>query len=284
MKPAPFAYIRPESLPQAIATLRQFGDEGKILAGGQSLLPLMNFRLARPEALIDIGGLGELSGIRASRGHVVVGALTRHLDLERCQLTGPLGSLIRVSATHVGHLPIRTRGTFGGSVAHADPAAEWCMLTALLDGSVTAVSMSGERQIAARDFFETFFTTALRPDELLTAVTLPLLGDSYRVALVEFSRRAGDFAVVAVMVACTLDRGTLGEARVCVGGVADRPVRSPAAEAVLAGRPADAGVFADAADAAAEAVSPLDDIHGSAGYRRDLVRVLLRRALERMAP
>ena len=284
MKPAPFAYVRPESLPQATAALGQFGDDGKILAGGQSLLPLMNFRLARPEALIDIGGLGQLSGIRACGEHVVVGALTRHLDLERCQLSGPLGSLLRVSARHVGHLPIRTRGTFGGSVAHADPAAEWCMLTALLDGSVTAVSMSGERQIAARDFFETFFTTALRPDELLTAVTLPRLGDGHRVAISEFSRRAGDFAVVAVMVACTVDAGTLGEARVCFGGVADRPVRSPAAEAILAGQPASPRVFADAAEAAAEAVSPPEDIHGSAGYRRDLVRVLLRRALERMAP
>jgi carbon-monoxide dehydrogenase medium subunit len=284
MKPAPFVYVRPESLPQATAALSQFADEGKILAGGQSLLPLMNFRLARPEALIDIGGLDELSGIRASGGSIVVGARTRHLDLERCQLPGPLGSLIRVSAKYVGHLPIRTRGTFGGSVAHADPASEWCMLTALLDGSVTAVSVSGERQIAARDFFETFFTTALRPDELLTAVTLPLLGDTHRVAIAEFSRRAGDFAVVAVMVACTMNGGTLGEARVCFGGVADRPVRSPAAEAVLAGHPAGASIFADAADAAAEAVSPPDDIHGSAEYRRDLVRVLLRRALERMAP
>jgi carbon-monoxide dehydrogenase medium subunit len=158
------------------------------------------------------------------------------------------------------------------------------MLTALLDGSITAASMSGERHIAARDFFETFFTTALRPDELLTEVTLPILGDRHRVAIAEFSRRAGDFAVVAVMVACTVDGGTLGEARVCFGGVADRPVRSPAAEAVLAGYPIDARTFADAAEAAAEAVSPADDIHGSAEYRRDLVRVLLRRALEQMAP
>jgi aerobic carbon-monoxide dehydrogenase medium subunit len=283
MKPAPFAYVRPESLPQATAVLSQFGDEGKILAGGQSLLPLMNFRLARPEALVDIGGLGELSGIRIAGEQVTVGALTRHLDLEHCQLAGPLGSLIRSSAKHVGHLPIRTRGTFGGSVAHADPSAEWCMLTALLDGSVTAINTTGERHIAAQDFFETFLTTTLQPDELLTAVTLPLLGDKHRTAIVEFSRRAGDFAVVAVMVACTVDQGTLAEARVCFGGVADRPVRSPAAEAVLTGQPAGARLFADAADAAAQAVSPPDDIHGSSEYRRDLMRVLLRRALERMA-
>ncbi len=264
MKPAPFAYVRAESLAHATAALSEFGDEGKILAGGQSLLPLMNFRLARPEALIDIGGLSGLSGLKTRNGNVVVGALTRHLDLERCQHAGPLGSLLRASAAKVGHLPIRTRGTFGGSVAHADPAAEWCMLTVLLDGSVTAVSVSGERQIAARDFFETIFTTALRPDEVLTAVTLPALGDNHRVAIAEFARRAGDFAIVAAMVACTLDGGSLEQARVCFGGVASRPVRSPAAEAVLTGRPADATTFADAADAAAEAVSPPDDIHGSA--------------------
>jgi aerobic carbon-monoxide dehydrogenase medium subunit len=284
MKPASFAYVRAASVPEATAALDRFGDEGKILAGGQSLLPLMNFRLARPEALIDIGDLRELAGLRAQPGQVSVGALTRHLDLERCGLDGPLGTLLRASAAHVGHLPIRTRGTFGGSVAHADPASEWCMLTTLLDGSVTAVSTAGKRQITARDFFETVFTTTLRPDELLTAVTLPLLGDTHRVAVVEFTRRAGDFAVVAVMVACTVQDGTLGEARVCLGGVAGRPVRSLAAEAVLTGQPAGTEAFVAASDAAAAAVTPPSDIHGSAEYRRDLVRVLVRRALERMQP
>jgi carbon-monoxide dehydrogenase medium subunit len=271
-------------VPEATAALDRFGEEGKILAGGQSLLPLMNFRLARPEALIDIGGLRDLSGLRAGAGQVSIGALTRHLDLERCRLAGPLGTLLRASAAHVGHLPIRTRGTFGGSVAHADPSAEWCMLTTLLDGSVTAISAAGERQVLAQDFFETVFTTALRPDELLTAVTLPLLGEEYRVAVAEFARRAGDFAVVAVMVACTVQDGVVGEARVCLGGVAGRPVRSRAAEGLLAGQPASAETFAAAADAAAAATSPPADIHGSAEYRRDLVRVLLRRALERMGP
>jgi len=284
MKPASFAYVRAESVPEATAALDRFGEEGKILAGGQSLLPLMNFRLARPETLIDIGGLRDLSGLRAGADQVSIGALTRHLDLERCRLAGPLGTLLRASAAHVGHLPIRTRGTFGGSVAHADPTAEWCMLTTLLDGSVTAISAAGERQILAQDFFETVFTTALRPDELLTEVTLPLLGEEYRVAVAEFARRAGDFAVVAVMVACTVQDGVLGEARVCLGGVADRPVRSRAAEGILAGQPASAKTFTAAADAAAAVTSPPADIHGSAEYRRDLVRVLLRRALERMGP
>jgi carbon-monoxide dehydrogenase medium subunit len=283
VKPALFDYVRAESVQQAVAALRQVGEGGKVLAGGQSLLPMMNFRLARPDALIDIGGLRDLSGLCPSGEHVIIGALTRHVDLERCKLPGPLGSLLRSSAANVGHLPIRTRGTFGGSVAHADPASEWCMLTTLLDASLTAVSVSGEREIAASDFFETIFTTTLRPDELLTAVTLPRLGDDYKVAIIEFARRAGDFAVVAAMVACKVNGELIEEARVCLGGVADRVRRSPEAEAVLTGRPAGAATFEAAADAAAESVSPSGDIHGSPAYRRELVRVLLRRALERMS-
>jgi aerobic carbon-monoxide dehydrogenase medium subunit len=283
VKPAPFDYVRPESVTQAVAALHRFGDDGKVLAGGQSLLPMMNFRLARPEALIDIGALRGLAGVSASGERVVIGALTRHVDVEHCALAGPLGSLLRSAAAHVGHLPIRTRGTFGGSVAHADPASEWCMLATLLDGSMTAVSASGEREIAAADFFQTVFTTALRPDELLTSVTLPRLDDGYRVAVVEFARRAGDFAVVAAMVACKVNDAVIEEARVCLGGVADRAHRSTEAEAVLVGRVADATAFGAAADAAAAGVSPSGDIHGSAAYRRELVRVLLRRALERMS-
>jgi carbon-monoxide dehydrogenase medium subunit len=149
---------------------------------------------------------------------------------------------------------------------------------------MTVTSLAGTRTVAAADFFTTIFTTALEPDELLTAVTLPRLDESYRVAVVEFARRAGDFAIVAVMVACSVRNGVIGDARVCLGGVADRPVRSLAAESLLAGQPAGAAAFRAAADAAAAAVSPPADIHGSAGYRRDLVSVLLRRALERMAP
>jgi carbon-monoxide dehydrogenase medium subunit len=284
MKPAPFDYIPAASVAEAVAALAELGDSSKVLAGGQSLLPMMNFRLARPDALVDIGGLGELRGVHARERFIEVGALTRHLDLERTGLPGPLGSLLRSAGAQVGHLPIRTRGTFGGSVAHADPASEWCVLAALLDATMTVTSLAGTRTVAAADFFTTIFTTALEPDELLTAVTLPRLDESYRVAVVEFARRAGDFAIVAVMVACSVHDGVIGDARVCLGGVADRPVRSPAAESLLAGQPAGAAAFRAAADAAAAAVSPPADIHGSAGYRRDLVSVLLRRALERMTP
>jgi carbon-monoxide dehydrogenase medium subunit len=284
MKPAPFDYLPASSVAEAVATLAELGDGGKVLAGGQSLLPMMNFRLARPEALVDIGGLTELRGVRSQHGLIEIGALTRHLDLERTDLPGPLGSLLRSAGAHVGHLPIRTRGTFGGSVAHADPASEWCVLAALLDASMTVVGPAGTRTVAAADFFTTIFTTALEPDELLTAVSLPSLDETYRVAVVEFARRAGDFAIVAAMVACRMRDGTIEEARVALGGVADRPVRATAAEALLTGQPAGDAAFRAAADAAAAAVSPPADIHGSSGYRRDLVSVLVRRALERMAP
>jgi carbon-monoxide dehydrogenase medium subunit len=284
MKPAPFDYFPASSVAEAVAVLAELGDGGKVLAGGQSLLPMMNFRLARPEALVDIGGLTELRGVRTRDGFIEIGALTRHLDLERTGLPGPLGSLLRSAGAHVGHLPIRTRGTFGGSVAHADPASEWCVLAALLDAQMTVTRLAGTRTVAAADFFTTIFTTALEPDELLTAVTLPRLDETYRVAVAEFARRAGDFAIVAAMVACSVRDGTIADARVGLGGVADRPVRAAAAESLLVGQPPGDEAFRAAADAAAAAVSPPADIHGSAGYRRDLVSVLVRRALERMTP
>jgi aerobic carbon-monoxide dehydrogenase medium subunit len=285
VKPAPFRYVQARSLDEAISALEELGEEAKILAGGQSLLPMMNFRLARPEALVDIGGVVELSGVRTSGDQLTIGALTRHHDLERCTVTGPLGSLLRQSAAHVGHLPIRTRGTFGGSVAHADPSAEWCLLSTLLDASVTAVSSAGSRQIPAATFFQTYYSTSLAPNEVLTEVRLPVLGDEHRTGIVEFARRAGDFAVVAAMVDCRVVDGSIEQARVCLGGVADRAVRSLAAEQVLSGRLVDdAAAFREAGEAAAENVSPAGDIHGSGAYRRDLVRVLVQRALERMAP
>jgi carbon-monoxide dehydrogenase medium subunit len=284
VKPAPFDYLRAASVAEAVAALAEFGDGSKVLAGGQSLLPMMNFRLARPEALVDIGGISELRGVAADDGFIEIGALTRHADLERSTLPGPVGTLLRSAGAQVGHLPIRTRGTFGGSLAHADPASEWCLLAVLLDATMAVTGPVRTRVIAAADFFTTVFTTALEPDELLTAARLPRLDRTWRVAVAEFARRAGDFAIVAAMVACRLSDGIIDDARVSLGGVADRPVRSGEAESLLAGRPAQDAVFRAAADAAAAAVTPPADIHGSAGYRRDLVRVLVRRALERMTP
>ena len=291
MKPARFAYTAPDSLEGVLEALERHGDEGKVLAGGQSLVPMMNFRLARPEVIVDIGRVAGLDGVSVADGKVIVGTRVRHLQLEDPvvpapsgvlePLGGPLDALLRGVSRHVGHLPIRVRGTFGGSIAHADPAAEWCILARTLDAEMVALRLGGERTIAAADFFETVFTTALAPEELLVAVRLPVLGDDWRTGFCEFSRRAGDFAVVAAMTALRIDpqAGTIAEARVGAGGVAGTPVRLPSAEATLVGEVPAAALFAAAAAAAAAEVDPTGDLHGSAVYRRDLVRAMVSRSL-----
>ncbi len=291
MKPARFAYVAPDSIEDVLDALDRFGDEAKVLSGGQSLVPMMNFRLARPEVIVDIGRVGGLDGMSVVNGSLTVGARVIHARLEaptgamadgRTEpLGGVLGSLLPEVARFVGHLPIRARGTFGGSIAHADPAAEWCILARTLDAEMVALRRGGERVIAAADFFETVFTTALEPEELLAAVHLPILGDDWRAGFCEFSRRAGDFAVVAAMTAVRLDpaTGAISEARIGVGGVAGVPVRLPAAEATLVGEVPGAEVHAAAAEIAAGEVDPAGDLHGSAAYRRDLVRAMVARAL-----
>ena len=291
MKPARFAYAAPDSIEGVLDALDRFGDEAKVLSGGQSLVPMMNFRLARPEVIVDIGRVGGLDGMSVVNGSLTVGARVIHARLEapaaamadgRTEpLGGVLGSLLPEVARFVGHLPIRARGTFGGSIAHADPAAEWCILARTLDAEMVALRRGGERVITAADFFETVFTTALEPEELLAAVRLPILGDDWRAGFCEFSRRAGDFAVVAAMTAVRLDRatGAISEARIGVGGVAGVPVRLPAAEATLAGEVPGAELHAATAEVAAGEVDPAGDLHGSAAYRRDLVRAMVARAL-----
>ena len=289
MKPARFSYVASETLEGVLAALHQYGDEAKVLAGGQSLVPMMNFRLARPSVIVDIGRLSAdeaLDEISAKDGTLRIGARVRHQQLEHLRLEGvlpssnPLGILLRSVARWVGHLPIRMRGTFGGSVAHADPAAEWCILAQTLDAEMVLHSASRpQRIVAARDFFETVFTTSLEPEDLLTEVRLPLLGEDWRVGFCEFARRAGDFAVVAALTALRLEDGRIAEARLGAGGVAGTPVRLPSAEAVLLGAEPGEAVFAEAAAAAASEVDPSGDIHGSAEYRRNLTAVMVRRAL-----
>ena len=279
MKPPPFRYEAPETLEEALALLAEHGDEAKVLAGGQSLVPMMNFRLARPEVVVDIGRVPDLDRIRTTDGHVVIGTKVRHRELEHPPFAGPLGSLVSRAAHHVGHLPIRLRGTFGGSLAHADPAAEWCILARALDAQVRVRGPSSERVVDAGDFFETVFTTVLEPDEIVTEVVLPHLDDRWRTGLSELSRRAGDFAIVAVMSAIRVDDDRITDARIAVGGVAGTPVRLPEAERELIGAAPTAEAFATAAAAGAAAVDPAGDIHGSGEYRRDLVRVLTERAL-----
>jgi len=285
MKPAPFDYFAPSTLPQALRLILELGDRGKILAGGQSLVPAMNFRLARPEALIDINGLTELSYLKSEDGWLRVGALVRHAAFERPEpaLRGILPSFLARVARHVAHAPIRHRGTFVGSLAHADPAAEWCAVALALEAEIVLRGASRERTLPARDFFRGLFTTALEPDEIVTEIRLPLLGDVWRLGFAEFSRRAGDFAVALAVVAVRLEGGRASEARIVLGGIADRPIRAPEAERELLGASLDDQAVRRASARVAATVEPFADIHATAEYRRDLAAAMTRRALRQAA-
>ena len=279
MKPAPFRYERPHEVAEVLGLLAEHGDEAKILAGGQSLVPMMNFRLARPAVIVDIGAVSGLDQVAENGEKVTIGTRVRHIELERPPFDGPLSSLLALAARHVGHVPIRLRGTFGGSIAHADPAAEWCLLARTLGAEAAVASARGERVIAADDLFQSAFVTSIADDELLTEVRLPWLSSHWQTGFSEFSRRAGDFAVVAVASAVRLVDGRIAEARIGAAGVGAIPVRLTQAEAVLAGQPLGADAIDAASEIAGEEVDPRGDIHGSADYRRDLVRALTRRAL-----
>lgn len=280
MKPARFDYHQVRSVAEAAELLDRYGYDAKVLAGGQSLVPAMNFRLARPEVLVDINLVSELDHITDDGDAIRIGSLTRHVAFERPVVDGPLGNLLTSVAHHVGHLPIRVRGTFGGSLAHADPAAEWCVIAALLDAEIVARSVTGDRTIPARRFFHTVFTTDLAPEELLVETRLPKLGADAKVGFRQFSRRAGDFALAMSAVAVVPEDGLVREARIALGGVSDCPIRAGDAEDYLRGRSIDRENLAEAARLAADGFEAIGDIHGSAEYRRDLARVLTRRALE----
>lgn len=279
MKPSSFDYVRPGTKGEVLTLLAQDPDESKVLAGGQSLVPMMNFRLARPERLIDINDVPGLAGIEIRGDRLHIGARTRHIAVQNLAGSGPLARVLRYAATQVGHLPIRTRGTFGGSLAHSDASSEWCLLARLLDADMTVESVRGSRTIAARDFFQSIFTTAMEPDELLVDVSLPVLGENHHTGFAEYARRAGDFAIVAVTTDIAVDSGRVSSARVCIGGVSETPFRSEAAEQVLIGaewpeQTAGSELVQAAAEAAAAEVSPPSDAHGDAEYRKDLVRAL----------
>jgi carbon-monoxide dehydrogenase medium subunit len=279
VKPATFDYHRVERTEDALERLAELGEDAKVLAGGQSLVPMMNFRLVRPPALVDITRIPDLRYVARDGDTLRVGALTSHREIELLDDPGLVAGyeLLPRAARWVGHYPIRTRGTFGGSVAHADPSAEWCMLAVLLDATIVVLGPEGEREIPAADFFLGFFTSALEPGELLVEVRFPR--PRPHAALHEFARRHGDFAIVAAAVAVDVDGDRLRDARVVVGGVDEVPLRVEAAERVLDGAAPGAEAFAEAGRAAAGAVDPSSDVHGSAEYRSELTDVLVRRAL-----
>jgi carbon-monoxide dehydrogenase medium subunit len=284
MKPAVFRYHAPKTVDEAVALLAGVAAaDGRVLAGGQSLVPIMAFRLARPAHLVDINGVAALGRLATTANKLSIGACVRHAAFYAPVCDGPLGSLLATVVRHIAHHPIRTRGTFCGSLAHADPASEWCLVAATLGAEMTATSRRGTRTIAAADFFAGIMTTTLADDELLTEAQLPLLPADTRFGFCEFSRRAGDFALGMALVTYRLKDGMMVEPRVGVGAAEPNPRRIAEAEAALAGRAPAAQAFQAAAEAAADAVDPLEDFHTSADYRRDLVRTLTRRALERAA-
>lgn len=284
MKPAPFEYDDPRSVDETIGLLAKYGDECKVLAGGQSLVPLMNFRLARPGRLIDINGVESLGRIRVENGRLQLGAMVRHAHLEHSNDIAARWPLLHDAIGWVGHSQIRNRGTVGGSVAHADPAAELPCAFAALDARFHVLSKRGPRVLRWDQIFVSEFTTSLAPDELLTAIEVPPQESSTGTAFVEFARRHGDFALGGAAVTVQLDSaGRCAAATIALLSAGERPVRAEAAERQLPGTRLDEAVIKDASAAAVAGLHPTGDLHGSSEYRVKLLRVMVERGLTRAA-
>ena len=282
MKPAKFDYFAPTTVDETLELLAQHGFDAKVLAGGQSLMPMMNLRLVRPAAVVDINRVAGLSGISASDGVVTVGALTRQRDLQQSDAIRGAFPMMTAAISHIGHFQIRNRGTIGGSVAHADPAAELPAICTALDAEFVLASSSGTQTMAAAEFAVGPLITSLEPEQLLTEIRLPALqGDGWRWGFREVSRREGDFALVGSVAMLRNDAdGVCQEARITMFAVGDAPARMPAAEEALVGRLVDDAARREAAALVSEAVSPGSDIHASAEYRTEVSAVMARRALE----
>lgn len=278
----PFDYHTPKSLAEAARLVAQFGTEGKLLAGGHSLVPLMKLRLASPKHLIDIGRVEGLSYIREEAGKILIGALTTHYQIESSELLSSRCPLLPETAREIGDVQVRNRGTLGGSLAHADPAADWPAAVLALDAEIQAVTAQDERWIPAKDFFVDLLTTALSPAEILTAVRVPVLpargGDAY----MKLHHPASGFAVVGAATRVVLDeKGSVEEARIGITGVGPKAYRATGVEAALQGKLPSARRLVEASSRAADAVEANGDLYASAEYRQHLARVYTRRALEK---
>ena len=285
MKPAKFDYHAPQTREEALELMAQYGDDARPLAGGQSLMPMLNLRLARPAVVVDLNRVAGMDGIGVAADAMTIGAMTRQRQLERSAEVRASFPLIAAAVPHIAHFQIRNRGTVGGSLAHSDPAAEIPALCLALNAEIAADSRRGRRSIATADFALGLFATALAPDELLSEVRLPRLaaagGSRWRWGFREVCRREGDFALAGAIALLRLDADNVcREARITMFGVGDGPARMPDAEASLLGRAVDAAARADAAALVAAAVNPSSDIHASAQYRREVGGVMARRALE----
>ncbi len=275
MKPAPFAYTRARTLKEAVALLGKHKGDARLLAGGQSLIATLNMRLSAPDLLIDINGIKGLDGIARKGKGIEIGALARHADVERSPLIARYAPLIALAMPHIGHPAIRNRGTFGGSIAFADPAAELPACLVALDGEVEIAGAKGKRRVKADAFFKGLFETALKPREVLTAVRVPAADKNTRVGFAELARRHGDYAMVGLAASARATGKGLADVRLAFFGVGDRPVRAPKSEAALARGDIEAAV--DALD-----LDPPDDVQASGAVKKHLAGVLLRRVAKQL--
>ena len=279
MKLPPVDYEAPKTVSEAVGLLAEYQDDASVLAGGQSLIPLLALRLARPAVLIDINGLAELSGVSAANGWVAIGAMTREYVAEESGTVASAVPLLAAALPLIGHEAIRSRGTIGGSLAHADPAAELPAVARALDAEFVVRSQAGERVIAAADWFEGYLTTSRRADELLVEVRFPAAGRGTGISFQEVARRHGDFAIVGLATSLTLSDGVISDARLAFTGLSDVPVRAAGAEDLLAGERPSAELFEEAARRATEDLDPPADLHGSSDYRKKVAAALVRRGL-----
>ena len=283
MKLPPVDYEAPETVSEAVELLAEHLDEASVLAGGQSLIPLLAMRLARPAVLIDINGIDELSGVSATDGWVSVGAMTREYVAEKSGTVADTVPLLAAALPLIGHEAIRSRGTIGGSLAHADPAAELPAVARALDAEFVVRGQSGIRVIPAAEWFEGYLTTSRRPDELLVEVRFPAAGRGTGISFQEVARRHGDFAIVGLAASLTLSDGAISDARLALAGMSDVPVRAAAAEDLLVGERPSTELFDEAARRATDDVDPPADLHGSSDYRKTVAAATVRRGLRAAA-
>ena len=283
MKLPHFDYEAPKTVSEAVELLAEHLDEASVLAGGQSLIPLLAMRLAYPAVLIDINGIAELSGVSAANGWVTIGAMTREYVAEDSETVASTVPLLAAALPLIGHEAIRSRGTIGGSLAHADPAAELPAVARALDAEFVVRGQSGERVVPAAEWFEGFLTTSRRPDELLTEVRFPAAERGTGISFQEVARRHGDFAIVGLAASLTLSDGAISDARLAFSGVSDVPVRAVGAEDLLVGEGPSPELFDEAARRATDDIDPPADLHGSSDYRRKVAGALARRGLRAAA-
>jgi len=279
MKPSPFAYAKPKNLDGVFDLLASHGEGARLLAGGQSLIPTLNLRLSSPTLLIDINGLQQLSGISVSGNVIRIGALTRHAEVERSPEIARHLPLVAEAVTHIGHATIRNRGTFGGSLAFADPAAELPACAVALDATLVVASRQGTRRVAARDFFQGLYVTDLRPGEVLTEIEFPVLAAGYRSRFAELARRHGDYAMVGLAAHGRVSDETLSDLRLVFFGVGIKPIAATAAVRVLEAQPVTNAGIAGAAAALAKDLDPPDDLNGTGATKLHLAGVLLGRTV-----